>query len=181
MDFLSKLEPSLFFFFFLGSYLCWKSGHRWAGAGRKRRIASDLKRVCSGCRVTAVEEVGWLQGHCTQWESSFSCLHHKEAGSMLGPWNLWGRAEQPPGPSMVERACSGRSSPSSVTEAQQCVPTALITLSLLPAWRRRESLCVLPRGPPAICVVTQLSVLCCCVCFAAGILEQQRGISSLSK
>lgn len=56
MGFLSELEPSLS----LGSYLCWKSGHSQAGAGRKRRIVSDLKRVCSGCRTTAVEEVGWL-------------------------------------------------------------------------------------------------------------------------
>lgn len=124
MGFLSKLEPSLF----LGSYLCWKSGHRWAGAGRKRRIASDLKRVCSGCRATAVEEVGWLQGHCTQRESSFSRLHHAEAGSMLRPWNPWGRAEQPQGRPGWE--CLLRQIvPSSVTEAQQRVPTALITLS----------------------------------------------------
>lgn len=87
MGFLSKLEPSLS----LGSYLCWKSGHSQAAAGRKRRMVSDLTRVCSGCRTAAVEEVGWLQGHWTWQESVFSSLHCWRSGVTLQPLEQsWG-------------------------------------------------------------------------------------------
>lgn len=185
IGFLSKLEPSLS----LGSYLCWKSGHSQAGAGRKRQIVSDLKRVCSGCRTTAVEEVGWLQGHWTWQESLFSSLHRWKSGVTLEPLEQsWGSLE---GSHSGEAHCPlqlrsqqpswDHSSPPATslcfTKRQKCAlgKGVLVTLFLLPAWKRREAPCLLSSGsralPQHFIKCYRPFPPCYCVCFAERDVE----------
>lgn len=176
MGFLSKLEPSLS----LGSYLCWKSGHSQAAAGRKRRMVSDLTRVCSGCRTAAVEEVGWLQGHWTWQESVFSSLHCWKCGVTLQPleqsWGIlqgghgsaarcplsWG-ASSPPEPAhplLQPRSASQKHKNVHLAEEY------LSPFACSQPGKEASSVQRFPSAAPAFHKVYRPFLLCYCVCFA---------------